>query len=39
MHAKRSITSTSTVGHGGLSTSTMGSCGRVGQNLVFYGSA
>jgi len=32
MHAKRSITSTSTVRHGGLSTSTMGSCGRVGQN-------
>ena len=32
MHAKRSITITSTVRHGGLSTSTMGSCGRVGQN-------
>ena len=31
MHAKRSITSTSTVRHGGLSTSTMGSCGRVGR--------
>ena len=30
MHAKRSITST--VRHGGLSTSTMGTCGRVGQN-------
>jgi hypothetical protein len=28
MHAKRSITITSTVRHGGLSTSTMGSCGR-----------
>ena len=28
LHAKRSITSTSTVRHGGLSTSTMGSCGR-----------
>jgi hypothetical protein len=35
MHAKRSITSTSTVRHGGLSTSTMGSCGRVGQNAVW----
>ena len=32
-NAKRSITSTSTVRHGGLSTSTMGSCGRVGQIL------
>ena len=32
MHAKSSITSTSTVRHGGLSTSTMGFCGRVGQN-------
>ena len=32
MHAKRSITSTSTVRHGGLSTSTMGACVRVGQN-------
>jgi hypothetical protein len=32
MHATRSITSTSTVRHGGLSTSTMESCGRVGQN-------
>jgi hypothetical protein len=32
MHAKRSITSTSTVRHGGMSTSTMGSCGRVGTN-------
>ena len=28
MHARRSITITSTVRHGGLSTSTMGSCGR-----------
>ena len=35
MHAKSSITSTSTVRHGGLSTSTMGSCGRVGQNINF----
>ena len=35
MHAKRSITSTSTVRHGGLSTSTMGSCGRVGRNAVW----
>ena len=34
MHAKRSITITSTVRHGGLSTSTRGSCGRVGQNAV-----
>jgi hypothetical protein len=34
MHAKRSITITSTVRHGGLSTSTMGSCGRVGQNAT-----
>jgi len=32
MHAKRSITSTSTVRQGGLSTSTMGTCGRIGQN-------
>jgi uncharacterized protein YlaI len=32
MHATRSITSTSTVRQGGLSTSTMGSCSRVGQN-------
>ncbi len=32
MHAKSSITITSTVRHGGLSTSTMGFCGRVGQN-------
>ena len=32
MHAKSSITSTSTVRQGGLSTSTMGSCSRVGQN-------
>ena len=35
VHAKRSITSTSTVRHGGLSTRTMGSCGRVGQNAVW----
>ena len=34
MHAKRSITSTSTVRHGGLSTSTRGSCGRVGQRAT-----
>jgi len=33
MLAKRSITRTSTVPYGGLSTSTMGSCGRVGQNV------
>jgi hypothetical protein len=33
MHATRSITSTSTVRQGGLSTSTMESCGRVGQNI------
>ena len=33
MHAKRSITSTSTVRQGGLSTSTMGSRGRVGPNV------
>ena len=32
MHARRSITITSTVRHGGLSTSTKGTCGRVGQN-------
>ena len=32
IHARRSITSTSTVPYGGLSTSTMGSCGGVGQN-------
>ena len=32
MHAKSSITITSTVRHGGLSTSTIGACGRVGQN-------
>jgi hypothetical protein len=32
MHATRSITSTSTVRQGGLSTSTMGACVRVGQN-------
>jgi hypothetical protein len=33
IHAKRSITSTSTVRQGGLSTSTMGSCGRVGKTI------
>ena len=33
MHAKRSITITSTVRHGGLSTSTIGACGRLGQNV------
>jgi hypothetical protein len=33
MLAKRSITRTSTVPYGGRSTSTMGSCGRVGQNV------
>jgi hypothetical protein len=33
MHAMRSITSTSTVPYGGLSTSTTGCCGRVGQNI------
>jgi anti-sigma factor RsiW len=32
MPSNRSITSTSTVRDSGLSTSTMGSCGRVGQN-------
>ena len=32
MQSCRSVTSTSTVRHSGLSTSTMGSCGRVGQN-------
>jgi len=32
MPSSRSITSTSTVRHSGLSTSTMGSCGRDGQN-------
>ena len=32
MDARRSITITSSVRHGGLSSSTMGSCGRVGQN-------
>jgi hypothetical protein len=33
MHATRSITSTSTVRQGGLSTSKMEFCGRVGQNI------
>ena len=33
MDARRSITITSTVRHGGLSTSTMGSCVRVGTNV------
>ena len=39
MHAKRSSTITSTVRHGGLSTSTIGACGREGQNLFLHGSA
>jgi hypothetical protein len=33
MHAKTSITST--VRYGGLSTSTVGSCSRVGQNMYY----